>query len=298
MATEEEKKERSFEYNGLKYKVRRPSVEESQAANQLRSKTFNQALKNGDILRDQLDSELRKRGDWNDDRELTYQGLRKEILDYEVKLKKGGIKLSEAKTLALEMADKRDEMVGMLSSRTELDNNTCEGQADAARFNALFAECLVYEETRDKYFPGGVDEYLAASNDPVSVIGATEFYYFLSGSENLDDSLPETKFLKKFKFVDGKNRLIDDGGKLVNRDGKHISEDGKFIKWTGDGEGDFVYVDSKGRPVTEEGEYNLEESPFLDDDGKPIVLESEKQPDKPKRKTRKKAPEEEPAAAE
>ena len=156
----------------------------------------------------------------------------------------------------------------------------------------------MYEETRDKYFPGGVDEYLSASNDPVSVIGATEFYYFLSGSENLDDSLPETKFLKKFKFVDGKNRLIDDGGKLVNRDGKHISEDGKFIKWTGDGEGDFVYVDSKGRPVTEEGEYDLEESPFLDDDGKPIVLESEKQPDKPKRKTRKKAPEEEPAAAE
>ena len=67
MAKEEEKKERSFEHNGIKYKVRRPSVEESQAANQLRSKTFNQALKNGDILRDQLDSELRKRGDWNDD---------------------------------------------------------------------------------------------------------------------------------------------------------------------------------------------------------------------------------------
>ena len=120
----EEQKTRSFEHNGIKYMVRRPSVEESQEANQLRSKTFNQALKNGDILIDQLDSELRKRGDWNDDRELTYQGLRKEILDYEVKLKKGGIKLSEAKTLALEIADKRDEMVGMLSSRTELDNNT------------------------------------------------------------------------------------------------------------------------------------------------------------------------------
>ena len=38
MATEEEKKERSFEHNGIKYKVRRPSVEESQAANQMRSK--------------------------------------------------------------------------------------------------------------------------------------------------------------------------------------------------------------------------------------------------------------------
>ena len=133
--------------------------------------------------------ELRKRGDWNDDRELTYQGLRKEILDYEVKLKKGGIKLSEAKTLALEMADKRDEMVGMLSSRTELDNNTCEGQAEAARFNCMFADCLVYEETGEKYFPEGLEDYIVSSDDPVAVIGATEFYYLLTGTENLDDSL-------------------------------------------------------------------------------------------------------------
>ena len=294
----EEKKARSFEHGGTKYLLLRPSVKQQQQANKIRSQTFNEALANGDLLRDQLDAALRKKGEWNNDREQEYQTLREEIIEYERTLLKGGIKLTQAKDIALDMADKRERMVEMLSSRTELDNNTCEGQADAARFNALFAECLVYEETRDKYFPGGVDEYLSASNDPVSVIGATEFYYFLSGSENLDDSLPETKFLKKFKFVDGKNRLIDDGGKLVNRDGKHISEDGKFIKWTGDGEGDFVYVDSKGRPVTEEGEYDLEESPFLDDDGKPIVLESEKQPDKPKRKTRKKAPEEEPAAAE
>jgi len=296
MATEEEKKERSFEYNGLKYKVRRPSVEESQAANQLRSKTFNQALKNGDILRDQLDSELRKRGDWNDDRELTYQGLRKEILDYEVKLKKGGIKLSEAKTLALEMADKRDEMVGMLSSRTELDNNTCEGQAEAARFNSMFADCLVYEETGEKYFPKGLEDYIVSSDDPVAVIGATEFYYLLTGTENLDDSLPENKFLQRFSFTDTKNRLVDKDGRLITREGKHVDDEGRFVKWTG--EKDFIYVDEEGRAIDEEGEYEVEQSPFLDDEGSPIVLESEKEPDKPKRKTRKKAPEEEPVATE
>jgi len=296
MAKEEENVKRVFENNGIKYAVTRPTVKQQQIANKLRSKTFNDALRNGDLLRDQLDSQLRKRGDWNDDREATYQGLRKEVLDYELALKKGGIKLSRAKEVALEMGDKREEMISMLSSRTELDNNTCEGQADAARFNCLFADCLVYEETGEKYFPGGVEEYTAAATDPVAGIGATEFYYLISGTENLDDTLPENEFLKKFKFTDEKNRLVDKEGKLITRDGKYVDEEGRYIKWNDDDTS--VFVDGEGVELNEEGEYDIETSPFLDEDGKPIVLESEKEPDKPKRKSRKKAPEEEPVATE
>ena len=296
MATEEENVKRVFEHNGIKYAVTRPTVKQQQEANKLRSKTFNEALRNGDLLRDQLDSELRKRGDWNDDREAGYQSLRKEVLDYELALKKGGIKLSRAKELALEMADKREEMVGMLSSRTELDNNTCEGQADSARFNCLFAVCLVYEETGEKYFPGGLEEYTAAANDDVAVKGATEFYYLISGTENLDDTLPENTFLKKFNFTDEQNRLIDTDGRLITRDGKHIDKEGRYIRWNDDGSS--VFVDSEGKELNDEGEYDVETSPFLDEDGKPIVLESDKAPDKPKRKSRKKEPEEEPVAAE
>ena len=296
MVKEEENVKRVFEHNGIKYAVTRPTVKQQQEANKLRSKTFNEALRNGDLLRDQLDSELRKRGDWNDDREAGYQSLRKEVLDYELALKKGGIKLSRAKELALEMADKREEMVGMLSSRTELDNNTCEGQADSARFNCLFAVCLVYEETGEKYFPGGLEEYTAAANDDVAVKGATEFYYLISGTENLDDTLPENTFLKKFNFTDEQNRLIDTDGRLITRDGKHIDKEGRYIRWNDDGSS--VFVDSEGKELNDEGEYDVETSPFLDEDGKPIVLESEKAPDKPKRKSRKKEPEEEPVAAE
>tara|TARA_R100000306_G_C4357345_1_gene133461 strand:+ start:307 stop:1197 length:891 start_codon:yes stop_codon:yes gene_type:complete len=296
MAKEEENVKRTFEYGSIKYAVTRPTVKQQQDANKLRSKTFNDALRSGDFLREQLDSELRKRGDWNDDREATYQGLRKEVLDYELALKKGGIKLSQAKDLALEMADKREEMIAMLSSRTELDNGTCEGQADSARFNFLFANCLVYEETGEKYFPGGLEEYIAAANDIVASKGATEFYYLISGTENLDDTLPENEFLKKFNFTDDKNRLVDTDGRLITRDGKHLDEKGRYVKWNEDGTS--IFVDVEGVELNEDGEYNIETSPFLDEDGKPIVLESEKEPDKPKRKSRKKEPEEEPVAAE
>ena len=127
------------------------------------------------------------------------------------------------------------------SSRTELENNTCEGQAEAARFNSMFADCLVYEETGEKYFPEGLEDYIVSSDDPVAVIGATEFYYLLTGTENLDDSLPENKFLQRFSFTDNKNRLVDKDGRLITREGKHVDDEGRFVKWTG--EKDFIYVD-------------------------------------------------------
>ena len=55
----EDKKE--FEVDGKKYAVRVPTVQEIKEANEMRAKTFNDALSRGDLLRDQLEGELRKR---------------------------------------------------------------------------------------------------------------------------------------------------------------------------------------------------------------------------------------------
>ena len=160
---------RTFEVNDTTYAVRIPKVQDIKEANELRSRTFNEALARGDLLRDQLESELRKRSLWNDDREMEYQTLRKEVLDGEYRLEKGGIKLSNAKRVALDMATKRDKMVELLSSRTDLDSNTCEGKADAARFNFLFSCCLVYDEDDTPYFPNKLDDYLENQDDPVAL---------------------------------------------------------------------------------------------------------------------------------
>ena len=135
---------REFEVGGKQYAVRVPTVQEIKEANETRSRTFNEALQRGDMLREQLESELRKRELWNDQREMEYQTLRREVIDGEYKLQKGGIKLKAAKDIALQMANNRNKMVELLSSRTDLDSNTCEGKADAASFNYLFACGLVY----------------------------------------------------------------------------------------------------------------------------------------------------------
>ena len=91
------------EVNGelKKYAVRVPTVDEIKKANETRAKTFNEALNRGDLLRDQLEGELRKRKLWNDDREMQYQTLRQEVLDGEYRLAKGVVKLSQDKQFAL-----------------------------------------------------------------------------------------------------------------------------------------------------------------------------------------------------
>ena len=259
---------RSFTVDGNEYAVRVPTVQEIKEANEMRAKTFNDALGRGDLLRDQLESELRKRELWNDNREQEYQTLRREVLDGEYKLQKGGIKLSQAKGIALGMTDNRNQMVNLLSSRTDLDSNTCEGKADAARFNYLFACCLVYDETGEQYFPNKLDDYLLNQDDVVAAEGATEFYYLISGTDNVDTKLPENKFLQKFKFVDDNLQLIDKDGRLINDDGKHIDTKGNFVRWNKDGTS--VKVDTVGRPVNEEGDFDIDHTAFLDDGGDPI----------------------------
>ena len=278
---------RTFEVEGTTYAVRIPKVQEIKEANELRSRTFNEALSRGDLLRDQLESELRKRSLWNDNREMEYQTLRKEVLDGEYRLEKGGIKLNQAKALAIEMSQNRAKMVDLLSSRTDLDSNTCEGKADAARFNFLFASCLVYDEDDTPYFPNKLDDYLENQDDAVALEGANEYYYLISGSDSTDSSLPEHMFLKKFKFTDDQNRLIDEDGRLIDEEGKHVDENGFYIKWNKNGTS--TSVDANGRKVNDEGRFDVKPSPFLDDSGKPID-ESKYEEEKPKAKKKKTKP--------
>ena len=61
MANEKRDDRREFEVNGKTYAVRVPTVQEIKEANETRSRTFNEALNRGDMLREQLEAELRKR---------------------------------------------------------------------------------------------------------------------------------------------------------------------------------------------------------------------------------------------
>lgn len=273
-----------LEENDGKYKVVEkeyavivPSLKVQLEANKVRSQTFNRLLKDGVMLREELEKILKERNIWDDEKQAEFNLLKAEVLKGEFALSQGGIKLKEARDIAIQMRDYREKMIALLSKRTDLDSQTCEGQADQERFNFLFANCLVYnDDSNTLYFKNGLAEYLENTDDPVAAKGASEFYYLISDSGPVDSTLPENVFLKDYDFIDDNLRLVDPTTKrLVNEAGHYIDEFGNLIKYKEDGS--YYYVDINGNEVDiQTGTYvDTNKKPFLDDDGNPVVKDDE-----------------------
>jgi hypothetical protein len=254
-----------FKFNEEEFAIKKPGMRELDDANKVYNRQFSQAVNSGAIIRERLEEVLRNQGLWNDEKEMKYETLRREVREGELKLKKGGIKVVDAKALAFEMKKKRSEMVDMLMSRTSLDSNTAEGQADNMRFNYLVSACLVYNSTGKTVFKN-LEDYLTRANEPLSLEAARQLYsYLYSQDDNAESKLSENKFLQRFGFLDEKLRRINEDGHLVDDEGRLINEEGRYV----DKDGNFVDID--GNRVDEKGELAIEEMPFLDDDGNPIL---------------------------
>jgi hypothetical protein len=250
--------------------VRSPSVQDQKEATKAYNTAFSDALKAKAVVRAKLDDLLVEQGLWDEAKQSEFNRLQSEILESERKLAKGGIALSQAKDIALNMKDLRDKVRSLISVKTNLDTHTAEGQADNARFNYLVSACTVYEDSKQSVF-SSLENYLERSVEPVALLAAQNLANMIYGLDNdYESNLPENKFLKQYKFVDSKLRLINKDGKLVDSEGRLVDEAGRFI----DKEGNFV--DKFGNRVNEEGEYIVDAKPFLDDDGKPIVVEEVK----------------------
>lgn len=266
----------------VEFKLKSPSFKDQREAQKVYNQAFSDAVKSGCIVRGRLDDLLKEQGLWDDKKEMQLNTLQHEILSCEQKLAKGGISLNAAKGVALEMRELREKLRDLISVRTNLDNNTAEGQADNARFNYLVSCCLVYSDSNKPYFTS-YEDYLNRSAEPVAIKGAQVLASKLYGlDDNYEKELAENKFLRKYKFVDEDLRWVNKEGKLTDADGRLIDENGRYVNDSG------KYVDKEGNLVDDKGEYVVEFQPFLDEDGKPVVLESESSEDeKSKRKTRK-----------
>ena len=261
-----------MEIAGVKkeFLVKSPSFKDQREAQKVYNQAFSDAVKSGCIVRGRLNDLLKEQGLWDDQKELRLNTIQHELLDHEQALAKGGISLQRAKGVALEMRKLRDDLRELIGSRTNLDNNTAEGQADNARFNYLVSCCLVYSDNKKPYF-AGYEDYLNRSTDVVAIKAAQLLAARLYGlDDNYEKNLPENKFLKEYKFIDDKLRFINSEGKLTDSEGRLIDENGRYINEKGE------YVDKNGQRVDDEGDYLVEFKPFLDDNGNPIILEKEK----------------------
>lgn len=249
--------------------VKSPALNDQKEATKVYNQAFSDALKAKAVVRAKLDDLLVEQGLWDGTKQAKFTELQTQILEGERKLAKGGISLSQAKKIALEMKETREKIRDLISVKTNLDIHTAEGQADNARFNYLVYACTVYNDTKDQYFKS-YEDYNNRSTDPVAVSAAQNLANMLYGLEdNYEEKLPENKFLKQYKFIDSQLRLINKDGKLVDEDGRLIDENGRFVNEKGQ------FIDKEGNLVDKEGDYIVEFSPFLDDEGKPVVLEKE-----------------------
>ncbi len=244
---------------------------------------------------------MKEQGLWDDDKQKENDKYIEDISAREDALKGGGIRLSEAKKIALELRDLRAKFRDLLSEKNSLDANSAEGQADNARFSELIRVCMLDPATKNPRFPDQ-QAYDTQADQPWVVEAAGELAGMIYGLDpDYDKNLEENKFLKEFKFVDKDLRYINKEGHFVDMDGRLVDEDGRFIAYrTEEGKKNkdpeqqyFVNVDGEEvvKITNKDGEEDWvrislkERKPFLDDEDKPIECsEASSEAPKPKRK--------------
>lgn len=252
-----------------KHAVVRPSAKQTEDATMEYNRVFSRCLQNGALLRERLDQFMRQQNLWDDEREERYAELLTQINNREKKLKKGGIKLSDARQQALEMKGLRTALQSLIAQRNSLDVNTAQGQAENARFNYLLVSCLVYNDSGEAVYED-VEDYSKkqSDGDAVGVQGAEVFANMYFGLEkDYEKKLPENEFLKEYKFVNDDLQLIDTDGERIDITGRKVNDNGRYVDDKGN------LIDFDGNPMTEEGEYAFEAQPFLNDEGEPVDSE-------------------------
>jgi hypothetical protein len=210
------------------------------------------------IPRSKLSEYLVKIGAWSDADEKQFIALQFEIRGCEKILAKGGIKKSEARTVALRAREARDALVALYGKRSQYDNATIEAVAEQHRFRVLVTLCVKTPDGKP-YF-SSVDDYVAkesskAAFDSASVVAKSVY----NVDDNFRSRLPEEQFLVKYGFTNDLGQLINADGKLIDLLGRLVNEAGRLV------DADGKLVDSDGNPVDESGSIVAEPLPFLDD---------------------------------
>jgi hypothetical protein len=251
--------------------VKKPNRKDLNDAQVVYNSAWRKNLEKKAILRQKLNDYLIEQGVWSDEKEKRYQNYISEINSKELILKKGGIPLKKAKSIALELKRLRSSFRDLISERTSYDNNTAEGTADNDRFDYLVSVCVLDPSTKKPVF-NSVDDYNERGNEPWAIKAAAELANFIYNLDpNYENNLEENKFLKKFHFTDDQGRFINKENHLISidEDGveRLVNEKGEYVAY--DANGKQYFVDRQGKPY--ERLEDIVQADFLDDDNNPIA---------------------------
>lgn len=247
-----------FEVEDNTYYVTKPTPKQLTLAKGRENRTFAEAVENKAFLRVQIKDILKDRGIWTEEKETKLSNLDKDIEDGVRKLKRGGMKKSDAKQLAFDIRDWRFARLNLMSDIHEYNNYCAESQADNANFDFLVSACTVTEDGSPVF--ESYDDYKERSTEPVAFVAAEKLAELMFGyDKNADKKLPENQFLIKYGFVNEELRFIDKDGNLTDRGGRKVNDLGYYFRDDGnfeDASGN-VY-DKEGKPVEEFVEFTEE----------------------------------------
>ena len=245
-------------------KAIKPTAAQRNAAKKHNNKTFARLLKDNDILlRAQIGRIAKERDLWDDDKEAKLEEVRKQIIEGEAQLSRGGktadgepFSKSDAKELALKMMDARSTFLILNSTLQEFDQYTCEAQAENAEFDYLCSVCIVDDDEKPLF--KGIGDYRDKSDDPDIEAAAAELAKITTSyDEDWYDKLPEVSFLLKYKFVNGDYQLIDEDGNTVDESGNKVNKEGQLVNEQNE------LINEFGDRIDEEGN-NLDFVEFVD----------------------------------
>lgn len=300
--------------NPVKVIVRSPTVDDYKDSQLEYNKAFRDALDSGALLRQRLTDYMREQGIWNDEKQKKSDQYVERIRNMEERLRLGGIRLSEAKDIALDLRQVRAEFQLFLAEKNSLDSASAEGQADNARFNKLVRLCVLDEKTKLPFFKrdskkAEEEAYNASASEPWLVEASSELANMLYGLDpNYNENLEENKFLKEFNFVNEDYQFIDKDGHPTDSEGRLVNDDGRYVAYRSEeakkarDESEMYFVNKGGEELVaitnSDGEEEWvplklkERKPFLDDEDNPIVAEdaTEEETEAPKKPARKRKP--------
>lgn len=247
--------------------VKYPSNKLLDQANKVYARAWRVAVEEDGIpLKAKVDQIAEKNKLWDQEKTDRLNELAKSLAEKEAKLKRGGItkwglgvgKVS-AQSIAVEMLQDRAEQLDLINQQNRLLEFTAETYAETARVNFILTQVVVYNETGELYFKSE-DDYTNRANEQAALdVFPVVMKVLYADNYGVFDNLPENKFLREHKMIDGEGRLLNKDGKFIDITGRLVNEKGQYINEKGD------VVGFDGKPIEE-----VEFSPFLDDDGNPI----------------------------
>lgn len=249
------------------------------------SSLIRQGAKGGErlLLRSEVEDHLVKTGIWTTEDANKLQSLSLGIRAAELSLQRGGIKLKEARDIAIKMGKNRSEIMALVGKRQQLDSVTIESVAENYKFAHLAIGCVLYADDRKPFF-SGYDDYLRRSGEEVASKACAQLAEMIYGNvRDIHDQLFEMRWLKKAGFINDVGKFVNNEGHLVDENGQLVDEDGRLVNENGE------LVDRQGVRVTETGDfYCIDPKPFTDDEGNNVSIVMIEPPVIPKKpRTRK-----------